>query len=82
MAFKRANFENNGVSVQAKRPNPLKAAMKKNSAIYAGELSSHHYFRDFNFCDSGMIPWLLIVELLSNSNCSLSELIKSQEQNL
>ena len=63
-----------------KRANLYKSSYEKNSAIYAGELSSHHYFRDFNFCDSGMIPWLLIVELLSNSNCSLSELIKSQEQ--
>ena len=79
--LKEQILKNNGVSVQAKTGQPsIKAAMKKNSAIYAGELSSHHYFRDFNFCDSGMIPWLLIVELLSNSNCSLSELIKSQEQ--
>ena len=79
--LKEQILKNNGVSVQAKAGQPsIKAAMKKNSAIYAGELSSHHYFRDFNFCDSGMIPWLLIVELLSNSNCSLSELIKSQEQ--
>ena len=58
----------------------VKAAMRQNDAIYGGEMSAHHYFRDFAYCDSGIIPWLLVWELLSVSNLSLSELI-SQRRN-
>jgi phosphomannomutase len=43
----------------------IKQAMRDTDAIYGGEMSAHHYFRDFAFCDSGMIPWLLIAELVS-----------------
>lgn len=43
----------------------MKRAMRAHGAVYGGELSSHHYFRDFHFCDSGMIPWLLVAELVS-----------------
>ena len=38
----------------------LVASMRESEAIYGGEMSAHHYFRDFNYCDSGMIPWLMI----------------------
>ena len=58
----------------------VKAAMRNDDAIYGGEMSAHHYFRDFAYCDSGVIPWLLIWEHLSVSNLSLSELI-SQRRN-
>ena len=44
------------------------------SAVYGGEMSAHHYFRDFAYCDSGMVPWLLIVELISKSGRSLGDL--------
>ena len=54
----------------------IKETMRKENAIYGGEMSAHHYFRDFAYCDSGMIPWLLIIELLSNSDNSLSELVE------
>ena len=37
--------------------------------------SAHHYFRDFNYCDSGMIPWLLIWELLSKKDISIYDLV-------
>ena len=47
-------------------------------AIYGGEMSAHHYFRDFAYCDSGVIPWLLVWEHLSVSNLSLSELISKR----
>ena len=47
--------------------------MRKAEAIYGGELSGHHYFRDFSYCDSGMLPWLLIWELLSSKNVHLSD---------
>jgi phosphomannomutase len=53
----------------------IKHQMRKNNAIYGGEVSAHHYFRDFAFCDSGMIPWLLVTELLSKTENSLSSII-------
>ncbi len=56
----------------------VKAAMRKMDAIYGGEMSAHHYFRDFAYCDSGIIPWLLVWEYLSTSNLSLSDVISKQ----
>ena len=53
----------------------IKAAMREHNALYGGEMSAHHYFRDFHCCDSGMIPWLLIAECLSATGQKLSELI-------
>ena len=50
----------------------IKEKMRLEDAIYGGEMSAHHYFRDFFYCDSGMIPWLLILELVSKSGLSLS----------
>ena len=49
--------------------------MRKEDAIYGGEISAHHYFRDFFYCDSGMVPWLLVVELMTKQNKRLSELV-------
>lgn len=49
--------------------------MRAENALYGGEMSAHHYFRDFAYCDSGMIPWLLIAELVSVSAQPLSELV-------
>lgn len=43
----------------------IKQAMRDENAVYGGEMSAHHYFRDFVYCDSGMIPWLMIAELVS-----------------
>lgn len=56
----------------------IKDKMREENAIYGGELSSHHYFRDFYYCDSGMIPWLLVLELLSHSEKTLSELLSER----
>lgn len=53
----------------------IKERMRKENAIYGGEMSAHHYFRDFAYCDSGMIPWLLIAELVAKKGKSLSELV-------
>ena len=53
----------------------IKQVMRESGAIYGGEMSAHHYFRDFCYCDSGMIPWLLTIELLSTTGKSLSELV-------
>ncbi len=58
----------------------VKAEMRAQNALYGGEMSAHHYFRDFNFCDSGMIPWLLIWELLSEKGILLSELVESRKK--
>lgn len=55
----------------------IKDRMRLENAIYGGEMSAHHYFRDFFYCDSGMIPWLLVVEMLSIQNTGLSQLIDS-----
>jgi phosphomannomutase len=51
----------------------LKQALRDTKAIYGGEMSAHHYFRDFMACDSGMIPWLLVAELLGRSGRSLAD---------
>ncbi|MGM8885720.1 phosphomannomutase CpsG [Psychrobacter sp. 1U2] len=53
----------------------IKQVMRESGAVYGGEMSAHHYFRDFFYCDSGMIPWLLTIELLSITGKSLSELV-------
>ncbi|CAM3904590.1 phosphohexomutase domain-containing protein [Rheinheimera salexigens] len=50
----------------------IKERMRTEDAIYGGEMSAHHYFKDFAYCDSGMIPWLLVAELMSTSAKSLS----------
>ena len=56
----------------------IKERMRLEDAIYGGEMSAHHYFRDFAYCDSGMIPWLLISELLSIRELSLSDMVKAR----
>lgn len=56
----------------------IKRKMRDSGAIYGGEMSAHHYFRDFYFCDSGMIPWLLMVELLSRKGQTLAELLSER----
>ena len=53
----------------------IKERMRQEDAIYGGEMSAHHYFRDFGYCDSGMIPWLLICSLLSRKNTTLAALV-------
>ncbi len=53
----------------------MKETMRKTDALYGGEMSAHHYFRDFGYCDSGMIPWLLVTQMMSDQNKSLAELV-------
>jgi phosphomannomutase len=59
----------------------IKQTMRKEDAIYGGEMSAHHYFRDFSYCDSGMIPWLLVVEEISRSGKPLSRLVNEMIAN-
>lgn len=56
----------------------MKECMRKNGVLYGGEMSAHHYFRDFSFCDSGMIPWLLVLEYMSKTGKMLSELVEER----
>jgi len=68
--------DKSGVAVQSKTGHAfIKQTMRAHEAVYGGEMSAHHYFRDFAYCDSGMIPWLLMAELLSTSGMSLGELV-------
>ena len=53
----------------------IKDKMRSVDAVYGGEMSAHHYFRRFAYCDSGMIPWLLVAQLLGESGRTLSELV-------
>lgn len=65
-----------GVPVQSKSGHSFfKDKMRTENAVYGGEMSSHHYFRDFAYCDNGMLPWILITELLGSSGKKLSELV-------
>ena len=56
----------------------IKERMRKENAIYGGEMSAHHYFRDFAYCDSGMIPWLLVSALVCASGRTLTELVAAR----
>ena len=68
-----------GIPVQSKTGHAfIKERMRLENAIYGGEMSAHHYFRDFAYCDSGMIPWLLVTELLSRSGKKLSQLVSER----
>ena len=68
-----------GKAIQCKSGHAfIKEKMREHDAIYGGEMSAHHYFRDFYFCDSGMIPWLIITQIMSSENRSLSSLVKDR----
>ncbi|MFA5938562.1 MAG: phosphomannomutase [Sinimarinibacterium sp.] len=65
-----------GVAIQSKTGHAfIKERMRAENALYGGEMSAHHYFRDFSYCDNGMIPWLLVASLLSEKGLPLSALV-------
>ena len=67
-----------GNAIQSKTGHAfIKERMRSEDAVYGGEMSAHHYFRDFFYCDSGMIPWLLVMELVSSSGKPLSALVSA-----
>ena len=71
--------EAGGIAIQSKTGHAfIKERMRAENAIYGGEMSAHHYFRDFAYCDSGMIPWLMIIELLSDTGMTLKDLVKER----
>lgn len=68
-----------GVPVMSKTGHAfIKERMRKEDAVYGGEMSAHHYFRDFAYCDSGMIPWLLVAELLCVKAQPLSSMVSER----
>lgn len=70
-----------GVAVLSKTGHAfIKEKMRAEDAIYGGEMSAHHYFRDFSYCDSGMIPWLLVAEMISVSGLTLSKMVEDRIQ--
>jgi len=73
--------EAGGTPIQSKTGHAfIKERMRAEDAVYGGEMSAHHYFRDFAYCDSGMIPWLLISELIAKTGQPLSELVEDRMQ--
>ncbi|MDQ8960277.1 phosphomannomutase CpsG [Acinetobacter baumannii] len=67
-----------GEAIQSKSGHSyIKEKMREHNAVYGGEMSAHHYFRDFAYCDSGMIPWLLAISVLSETQQTLSSLVES-----
>lgn len=71
-----------GVAVQSKSGHAfIKQKMREVNSIYGGEMSAHHYFRDNAYSDSGMIPFLLIMQLMSEEDKSLSDLVEEMIAN-
>jgi phosphomannomutase len=69
-----------GEAVQSKSGHSfIKEKMREVDGVYGGEMSAHHYFRDFSYADSGMIPWLLVAQLLSTSGRTLSQLVAERQ---
>jgi len=65
-----------GTPVQSKSGHAfMKEVMRREDAAYGGEMSAHHFFRDFAYCDSGMIPWLMALDIMSRTGKPLSELV-------
>lgn len=70
-----------GVPVQYKTGHAfIKERMRQVDAVYGGEMSAHHYFRDFAYCDSGMIPWLLLAAQLCRSGQTLADMVEQRMQ--
>lgn len=68
-----------GHAVQCKTGHAFfKERMRLEDAVYGGEMSAHHYFRDFAYCDSGMIPWLLVAEMICKTGKTLSQLVSAR----
>lgn len=65
-----------GKAVQSKAGHAfIKEKMREVNAVYGGEMSAHHFFRKFGYCDSGMIPWMLVAEMMSEQNKTLAQLV-------
>jgi len=70
-----------GLPVQSKTGHAfIKERMRAENAVYGGEMSAHHYFRDFAYCDNGNIPWLLVAALLSQTPMRMSQLVGERQR--
>lgn len=70
-----------GVAVESRCGHAyIKARMRAEDAVYGGEMSGHHYFRDFFYCDSGMLPWLLLLARLATEPAPLSALVAERQR--
>lgn len=58
----------------------IKSAMRRHGAVYGGEMSGHHFFRSFGFCDSGMLPWLHVLAIMQQRSCSLADLVRAARE--
>ncbi|WP_136659547.1 phosphomannomutase [Nitratireductor sp. XY-223] len=56
----------------------FKQMLRDEDAVYGGEMSAHHYFRDFSYCDTGMLPWLAVVAEMSSNGAKLSEMVAAR----
>ena len=73
--------EVSGLPVMSKTGHALiKERMRAENSVNCWEMSAHHYFRDFAYCDSGMIPWLLVLEIMAKTGKPLSELLAERMQ--
>ena len=73
--------EAGGVPVQSKTGHAfIKERMRAEDAAYGGEMSAHHYFHDFSYADSGMIPWLVVASILSETGRTMSDLVAEREE--
>lgn len=69
--------QHGGQAIQSKTGHAfIKEKLRQENAIYGGEMSAHHYFRDFYYCDSGMLPWLMVAELMSSTGKTLKQLVE------
>ncbi|MCP3687328.1 MAG: phosphomannomutase, partial [Gammaproteobacteria bacterium] len=65
-----------GEAIQSKAGHAfIKETMRKVNAVYGGEMSAHHFFRDFGYCDTGMVPWLLLTKMMSAQNKTMAQLV-------
>ncbi len=73
--------QNGGIPLMSKSGHSfIKEVMRKEEAVYGGEMSAHHYFKEFSYSDSGMIPWLLVLEIMSKKKKPLSQLVAERIQ--
>ncbi len=71
--------EAGGIPVQSKTGHAfIKQHMRREDAVYGGEMSAHHYFREFGYCDSGILPWLFLMELMGTTRKPLSEMVEAR----
>ncbi|HOX10577.1 MAG TPA: phosphomannomutase/phosphoglucomutase [Candidatus Moranbacteria bacterium] len=68
--------ENGGSDIMTKSGHAfIKERMRKENVVFGGEMSAHYYFKDYFFCDNGLIPFVMMLEFLSTEKKTLSEIM-------